>query len=54
MIVVYLIGVILAYIVIRDFLSFHKKDLTKENFGWAVILSLFSWVVIFAYIIYFN
>ena len=54
MIVVYLIGVILAYIVIRDFLSFHKKDLTKENFGLAVILSLFSWVVIFAYIIYFN
>ena len=53
MIVIYLLGVILAYIVIRDFLSFHKKEITKENFGWVVLLSLFSWAVIFTYIIVF-
>lgn len=53
MIVIYLIGVILAYLVVRDFLSFHKKDLTKDTFGWVVLLCLFSWAVIFAYIIIF-
>ena len=53
MIVVYLIGVILAYLVVRDFLSFHKKDLTKDTFGWVILICLFSWAVILAYIIVF-
>lgn len=53
MIVVYLIGVILAFLVIKDFLSFHKKDLTKDTFGWVILICLFSWAVIFAYVIVF-
>lgn len=53
MVVIYLLGVILAYIVIRDFLSFHKKEITKENFGWVLLLSLLSWVVILVFIMMF-
>ena len=53
MMVIYLLGVILAYIVFRDFLSFHKKKITRENFGWVILLSLFSWAVILTYIIIF-
>ena len=40
MIVVYLIGVFLAFLVIKDFLSFHKKDLTKDIFGWVILICL--------------
>jgi hypothetical protein len=53
MIVVYLIGVFLAFLVIKDFLSFHKKDLTKDIFGWVILICLFSWAVIFVYVIVF-
>ena len=50
-IVFYLIGLVLAYIIILDFVNWNEN--VKFEFGSAVkclILSLFSWLLVIAYV----
>jgi hypothetical protein len=50
---IYLIGIVFAYLIIRDFVKFTNKTIDKTNFGWYVLLSLTSWVLVIAFALIF-
>ena len=50
---IYLIGIVFAYLIVRDFVKFTKKTIDKTNFGWYVLLSLTSWVLVIAFVLIF-
>ena len=50
---IYLIGIVFAYLIVRDFVKFTNKTIDKSNFGWYVLLSLTSWVLVIAFVLIF-
>lgn len=50
---IYLIGIVFAYLIVRDFVKFTNKTIDKANFGWYVLLSLTSWALVIAFILIF-
>jgi uncharacterized membrane protein len=50
---IYLIGIVFAYLIIRDFVKFTNKTIDKTNFGWYVLLSLTSWILVIAFVLIF-
>lgn len=50
---IYLIGIVFAYLIIRDFVKFTNKTIDKTNFGWYVLFSLTSWVLVIAFVLIF-
>lgn len=47
---IYLIGVIIAYLIVMDFVSFSKKTIDRPLFSKCVLVSLFSWLLVVIYI----
>ena len=48
--IIYLFGVIIAYLIVRDFVSFSNKTIDRLLFRKCVLVSLFSWLVVVIYI----
>lgn len=47
---IYLIGVIIAYLIVVDFVSFSNKTIDRPLFSKCVLVSLFSWLLVVIYI----